>query len=299
MTDQNLVSDERAPALHNVGAVTADPTVEAPTDYGSRLAWQRQKAGLGVTDVAAQLRLHPNQVRAIEQEDLARLPAPAYVRGFVRSYARVLNIDPTPLLNDLNAKLEPREPAVNGESAEASIAPTARDRRWPQWMIAIALVTLIALGVVGWQATQQPAGSPPEPAVASAVSPAPPPPTATAAQTPAPAANDVAPAPAATEPVPAPTEVAEPTVAPNVMTSGAPPTLILRFNGSSWAEVTDRNGKILFSQLSATGAEHALDGELPLNVVIGDANVAAVEVRGAVFNLQPFMRNNVARFTVK
>ena len=55
----------------------------------------------------AALRLHPNQVRAIEQEDLTRLPEPAYVRGFIRSYARVLNIDPAPMLDDLNAKLAP------------------------------------------------------------------------------------------------------------------------------------------------------------------------------------------------
>ena len=47
------------------------------------------------------------------------------------------------------------------------------------------------------------------------------------------------------------------------------------------------------------GAEHALDGELPLTVVIGDANFASVEVRGAAFNLHPFTRNNVARFTIK
>ena len=53
------------------------------------------------------MRLHPNQVRAIEQEDLTRLPALAYVRGFIRSYARVLNLDPEPLLSDLNAKLAP------------------------------------------------------------------------------------------------------------------------------------------------------------------------------------------------
>ena len=77
------------------------------------------------------------------------------------------------------------------------------------------------------------------------------------------------------------------------------PTVLLRFNGDSWAEVTDRNGKILLSQLRSAGAEHALDGELPLTVVIGDANFASVEVRGAAFNLQPFTRNNVARFTIK
>ena len=101
------------------------------------------------------------------------------------------------------------------------------------------------------------------------------------------------------DPIPAPAEVAEPTVRPSVIATGAAPTLALRFNGASWAEVTDRNGRILLSQLNAAGAEHALDGELPLTVVIGDANFASVEVRGAAFSLQPFTRNNVARFVIK
>ena len=74
---------------------------------------------------------------------------------------------------------------------------------------------------------------------------------------------------------------------------------MLRFDGVSWAEVTDAKGKILLSNLGSPGSEHALDGELPLTVVIGDANKATVEVRGEAFNLLPFTRNNVARFTVR
>ena len=66
-------------------------------------------------------------MRAIEQEDLARLPALAYVRGFIRSYARVLNLDPEPLLSDLNAKLAPmRESVVDGMAATIRLrAPRA------------------------------------------------------------------------------------------------------------------------------------------------------------------------------
>jgi len=298
MNEQDFVSDERAVAAQS--AVEAPgPEDSAPPSYGARLAWQRQGAGLSVTDVAASLRLHPNQIRAIEQEDLARLPAPAYVRGFIRSYARMLNIDPAPLLSDLNAKLAPARESVVDRMATDYVAARAagRERMLPQWAIGIALVVFTALGLIGWQATQQ---SPPEPAPpeALAVSAAPP--------TPAPAlATDAIASPvseasvAPVDPIPAPAEVAEPTVRPSVIATGAAPTLALRFNGASWAEVTDRNGKILLSQRNAAGAEHALDGELPLTVVIGDANFASVEVRGAAFSLQPFTRNNVARFVIK
>lgn len=310
MNDQSLSAD-------GVAQTDFDTTYAGRANavgYGARLAAQRERAGLSITDIAATLRLHPNQVRAIEQEDLARLPALAYVRGFIRSYARVVNVDPEPLLSDLNAKLSPvREPVVDGMATDYDAARAAgRERSFPQWAMAIALVILVALGVIGWQTSMQRPAAPPE--QATVVSPA----TMTVAAPASPSApDDAAPSastssanPAATgdtatnsaalvEPVPAPADTAEPTVVSSEAASGAAPTVLLRFTGDSWAEVTDRSGKILLSQLNSAGAEHALDGELPLTVVIGDANFASVEVRGAAFNLQPFTRNNVARFTIK
>ena len=248
--------------------------------------------------MAASLRLHPNQIRAIEQEDLARLPAPAYVRGFIRSYARVLNIDPAPLLSDLNAKLAPaRESVVDGTATDYVAARAAgRERMLPQWAIGIALVVLTALGLIGWQATQRsaPAPAPPEPLAVSAAPPTPAPALATDAT--ASPVSEASAAPA--DPIPAPAEVAEPTVRPSVIATGAAPTLALRFNGASCrGNRSQRQDFVVATERSR--AEHALDGELPLTVVIGDANFASVEVRGAAFSLQPFTRNNVARFVIK
>jgi len=321
MIEQGVISNDSTVGMRNGVQSNSDADAAAPVSYGARLAMQRQSAGLGVTDVAAQLRLHPNQVRAIEQEDLARLPAPAYIRGFVRSYARMLKIDPSPLLSDLNAKLEPaRESVVDGGATDYSAAHAAsRERKLPQWMFGTALLILIALGVVGWLANQPqqqplpptPVAVPAAPAAAPAMAPTEPaapiiaseatasPATASPAAASEATASEAAASTAAADPVPAPTDTAEPTVASSVIASGAAPTLVLRFNGASWAEVTDRGGKILLSQLNSEGAEHALDGELPLTVVIGDANFASVQVRGAAFNLQPFTRNNIARFTIK
>ena len=310
MNDQSLSAD----GLAQTDFASTHAGRPSAVGYGARLAAQRERAGLSITDIAATLRLHPNQVRAIEQEDLARLPALAYVRGFIRSYARVVNVDPEPLLSDLNAKLSPvRESVVDGMATDYDAARAAgRERTFPQWAMGIALVILVALGVIGWQTSMKQPAAPPEPA--AAVSPV----TMTAAAPPSPlvpadavpsastsSANSAATGDTATnsaaliEPVPAPADTAEPTVVSSKAASGAAPTVLLRFTGDSWAEVTDRSGKILLSQLNSAGAEHALDGELPLTVVIGDANFASVEVRGAAFNLQPFTRNNVARFTIK
>jgi cytoskeleton protein RodZ len=306
MIDQGLISNDGVAAQLGVDSIQET----GASGYGARLKAQREQAGLSVTDVAATLRLHPNQVRAIEQEDLSRLPALAYVRGFIRSYARVLRLDPEPLLSDLNAKLAPTgKSVVDGMATDIAAAHAAgRERLFPQWAIGIALVIVITLGVIGWQTTLRQATAPSQmaavPAAASPIpstpAPAPMAPVVVPATTAPVATSEPASAPAAgIEPVPTPADTAEPTVASSRMASGAPPTVLLRFNGNSWAEVTDRNGKILLSQLNSAGAEHALDGELPLTVVIGDANFASAEVRGAAFNMQPFIRNNVARFTIK
>ena len=318
MTDPDVVSGERDAAPRD--EAVAAPASDAPAGYGARLAWERQRAGMGVTDIAARLRLHPDQVRAIEQENLARLPEPPYVRGFIRGYARALNIDPVPLLSDLNAKLAPVPDSEPGDTGSGyAVERGAGRERSSRWVMGIAVAALIALGLVGWQTTQRevqtqrapavlPPVAPPTPARTPAAEAVSPPASAevttppATAETPAPSKQTQA-APVAAAPVAASTVAAAPaTTAPAAATSSrneSAPTLLLRFTGASWVEVTDAGGKVLLSQLSAPGAEHALEGDLPLNVLIGDATRTSVEVRGVAFNLLPIMRNNVARFTVK
>lgn len=297
MSEQDLISERRFEATREGVTAASTPDTAPPGGYGARLAWERQRAGLGVTDVAARLRLHANQVRAIEQEDLSRLPELAYVRGFIRGYARVLNIDPAPLLCDLNTKLAPTQASVvdgmAGTSDYSPVRAAARERMSRQWVIGIAVVGLIALGVVGWLTTRQDMQTR---TPTAALAPARPAPVAAPADTAPPAAGEATTTSAA-DAQPASTE-AKPESVSGANPSEAVPTLMLRFSGQSWVEVTDANGRILLSQLSSAGAEHALDGEVPLTVVIGDAGKTSVEVRGEAFNLQPFTRNNVARITI-
>jgi hypothetical protein len=71
------------------------------------------------------------------------------------------------------------------------------------------------------------------------------------------------------------------------------PLLKLHFNGPSWAEVKDAEGKVLHSQHNQGGSEYD-EGTPPFYVVIGDANKATVEVRGEAYDLAPYTRQNVA-----
>ena len=69
-----------------------------PVSPGASLSAARNEIGLSVADVARSLRLSVRQIEAIEADDFDKLPGKTFLRGFVRNYAKLLNIDPEPLL---------------------------------------------------------------------------------------------------------------------------------------------------------------------------------------------------------
>lgn len=266
-----------------------------PASFGARLAAAREKERLSVGDMASRLRLHVNQVRAIEAENLAQLPEAAYVRGFVRSYARSLGLDPAPFIDDLNSKLAPAsESVVDGIAKARDYSPVraaAHERASRSLVLGLAVVALVVLGALGWYATRQPQPQPapaPAPTVAPASSAAP----AIPAEAPG---TDRASAPSDTQPAVA----IEPAPAPSQPLDESGSILLMTFSGSSWVEVTDASGKVVVSQTAGAGEAIQPAGKPPFSVVIGDASKASVKVRGEAFGLESVTRANIARFTVK
>jgi cytoskeleton protein RodZ len=290
------MSDDADTAASSVDA-QASTAAEAPlppTSFGARLQWEREQAGLTVTDVAARLRLHPNQIRAIDQESLGALPEPAYVRGFVRSYARIVNADPVPLLDDLSTKIVPAERSVVDGMAQprdySPVRAAAREQASRRFVVLGAVLVLIALGALGWYANRQQAET-----------------RATVAPTAPAAVPPVATTPPAVVPAVTPASVADatPAAAGSASDSAAvmepiapPPLLKRRLTGPSWAEVKDAEGKVLHSPHNSPGAEFVIEGTPPFYVVIGDATKTTVEVRGEIFDMVPHTKQYVARFTI-
>lgn len=83
---------------------------------GATLAAQREAMGWSVEQVAEQLKLAVRQVVAIEAGDYAALPSPAVTRGFVRAYAKILRLDPAPLV----AMVKMDEPVAADTDAAAA-----------------------------------------------------------------------------------------------------------------------------------------------------------------------------------
>lgn len=94
---------------------------------GRTLRNARVERGLSIDHVAAETRISGRFLQALEEEAFDELPAPVYVRGFLRSYANFLRIDPDPLLAELNAGGGPRvagpDSFVGGPREPARHAP--------------------------------------------------------------------------------------------------------------------------------------------------------------------------------
>ena len=83
---------------------------------GKTLAAHREAMGWSVEQVADQLKLAVRQVVALEAGDYGSLPSPAVTRGFVRAYAKLMKLDPVPLV----AQIEMDVPAAADLSANTA-----------------------------------------------------------------------------------------------------------------------------------------------------------------------------------
>lgn len=73
-------------------------SVPPPELPGGRLATRRRELNLSLDQVSQKLKLAPRQIAAIEANDFASLAGMATVKGFIRSYAKSLDMDPDPLV---------------------------------------------------------------------------------------------------------------------------------------------------------------------------------------------------------
>jgi cytoskeleton protein RodZ len=269
------------------------PMAASPEHFGARLRTERERQGLSVGDVVARLRLHPKQVRALEEADLSVLPEPAYVRGFVRSYALSLGLAPEPLLADLATRLgqgTPNFDAMADDSPRSPVREAAREQNSRRIVLIGAMVLLAVLGALGWYASR------PAPAPAPVVAPAPAPaPAPLTPVVPAPVAEAVAP------PASGPASAAAGQAVVDASTASVPvaPLLKLSAKSRSWVRVEGSDKVVLLETTLEPGAEEVIEGIPPLAVVIGDASAVKLELRGQPIDLAPHTQRNIARLTLE
>ena len=272
------------------------------------LAEARTRRNQTIAEIGQQLKLSSTQIEALEAEDYAHLPGPVFVRGFVRNYARLMDLDGEALVAGLTM---PQDPLATGAAIPHSHNIPFPDGRGPRWPIYAALIAVLAAIVVLFEfiyssppaavSTAPKAGESAAAAVVPALPAAGLPVQAdgSAQAVTVPVAEPVQPA-AATAPAPAlvPAPVPAPAPAPAAKRAGVVEVKMV-FDTQSWVEVRDREDRIVFSQLNPAGAVQIVQGLPPLNVVIGNASGVRVTYNGRQVDLAPHTKIEVARLTLE
>ncbi|MGQ9659482.1 MAG: RodZ domain-containing protein [Thermochromatium sp.] len=122
---------------------SGDPTTPETLDTpGRQLRALRESRKLDIERVAAQLHLQRHVVESLEGDHYERLPAPVFVIGYIKNYARLLGADPTPMIAAYRNRFPAHEIGF-GLAANSVSESTSGSGRWI-WVIGILLIGVAA-----------------------------------------------------------------------------------------------------------------------------------------------------------
>lgn len=126
---------------------------------GARFAQLREAKGWAVEDVSARLKVSIGKLRALEAGDLTQLPDTTFALGVVRSYAKMLDADPTPFTQALRRERGvPQQdlsmPASAGGGlprgrVSLSLGGSGASRRG-SWLWGVAAVIVAVIAIAMW-----------------------------------------------------------------------------------------------------------------------------------------------------
>ncbi len=130
------------PPSHDLDDVAPIPVMQGP---GEQLRAAREAAGMSVHEISARMRLTSGTILALEADDYAQLPAPIFVRGYLRGYARLLELPPEPIVQAYEQRnFEP--PSL---VADISLGSQMQSGDFPfrivTWIVVAALIVLVVL----------------------------------------------------------------------------------------------------------------------------------------------------------
>lgn len=144
-----------------MNSVPADPAGEAtPIEVanaevqaspGIQLATARAEKGLSLEDVAQRMKYSPRQISALEQDDYSKLSGTTFVRGMIRSYAKLLDMDPAPLLSELERREVPAQATVDLRTKRVPFPQDAPRSNRLYLVLSVIFVIAAFAVVIEWQ----------------------------------------------------------------------------------------------------------------------------------------------------
>jgi len=118
---------------------------------GARLKQQREAIGLSIDEVAKQTNIQPDYLRNIESLNVKALPSIGYVLGYVRTYAKALEMDGANAVADY--KLDVEVPENLGMRDEPHFVPQ-RNIRLPRGFVPALMTVGFAVMLGTWYGVQ-------------------------------------------------------------------------------------------------------------------------------------------------
>ncbi|MDN7583365.1 helix-turn-helix domain-containing protein [Burkholderia orbicola] len=138
-------------------AKPAPAGLESLAAVGSRLAQLRETKGWSVDDVSARLKVAPQKLRALESGDISRLPGVTFALGVVRSYAKMLGVDPEPFAQALRRERGVPEVDLSMPASSGTDLPRGRvsiplggSSRHHPWLWGTGIVIVAVVAVLMW-----------------------------------------------------------------------------------------------------------------------------------------------------
>jgi len=299
MSEQELISTGEED-------VSQTASIDPSPSVGLQLKSAREAKGLSVADAARALKLSVRQVEALEGNDWAQLPGNTIVRGFVRNYARLLELDPATLMQELDRREVSLVPELDIPAGTNVRVPQEGQVERRDYVRVISGVIVLLLALLAyffvppelWQstlsalksATQSGAGLVKKSGVTTPEVQQPAAEVVPAVQVPAVGAVDNSPPAAMVNHAPVPVVGAN---------KDAMDALRFSFKEPSWVEVRDRSGEVVFSELCQAGSQQVVNGKPPFLAVIGNASTVTLTYKGKPVDLSKRSKDDVARVTVE
>jgi cytoskeletal protein RodZ len=114
---------------------------------GDALAAARRQAGLTITQVSQRTCIRETIIRGIERNDFSACGGDFYARGHIRSIARAVGAEPEPLIREYDATQGSPEGITAADVFEPSTPIRIRERRRPNWSLAMAVALAAIFGI--------------------------------------------------------------------------------------------------------------------------------------------------------
>ncbi len=283
----------------------------AAAELGLKLRQAREQKGYSIGEVAERLKLSARQIEGLESGNYEGMPELVFVRGFLRTYGRFLDLDD----NEVAAFLDRIMPqnrnnlyAVDRSGSQAlNYQQTEVKKSFPTWILGVLTAVVIGGGIYVWQSKSnqeyakqsdnmerpEPAGSAAGNLQADNIS---------VVAMGSDAAASAVPAASAPAAVPAQAVASEPAFAASAASGVVPVAadeLAVKVLYRSNLVIKDKNGAFVINRIVPAGSEHRFRGGAPYEVWIGYSLGATANYGGREINVRQHLTGKTtSSFTV-